>query len=328
MKHKLLMFIFILAISTQVAYSQNDALLNDTLLIDDISIGVKPTKVDLPEEEVVEIVEEGAFSRFLSYMRGRSKIGFNFAPCISLNALSSTANSLVKLDSVHSVLARVLPHAEDSDEYVLTQEFHVNAVAKTFGFSLYYDFTVLPFMSVSAAVGFANVGMGLEQIQYLDYVDNTPTDIGISTYDFYHRTLSYSLGVKFFPSKQAPWGFYVMPKLGGLYVEATGRLTIGVGMEDSFDISMLYASSYGFYASVELGYNWQLFPNKTKDWPVEIGIDVGFIDLGYYFVPWSTKILENSIVTAVVNDDVLEKYSWLSNIQALILPRLAFTVKF
>ncbi len=300
-KSNLLILLLIFSISIQSLHSQD----------------ITPLDIDIDIS-----IEENKSNAFLTYMQGRSKIGVNIAPNILLHSLALIGNGLVKNSSIASTLESILPHAEEED---VVSEFSLKSKSATWGLSLYYDFTVLDYMAVSFDIGFADASISLEQIQYITYADNT-TDKGLTDYNATFRTLSYSLGVKFFPWKQAPWGFYIMPKIGGTYVEMIGLVNLTTESDDnSFQYPIAYTSGHGIYASAEIGWNIKVFGGKDSS--VEFGIDVALLDLGYYFVPWASSLISNLDGGGFIPDNISE-YLWASNIRAMLLPRLGFSIRF
>ncbi len=306
MTNKLLALFLIFFICTKLLYSQDNI------------------EFDMYRDNSELRIEEASSNAFLSYMQGRSKVGINFSANILMHSFGFIGDLIVKMDSVSSTLIDILPH---SDEASVLTEFNIKTRGATWGLSINYDFTVLPFATLSFEVGFINASFSLEQIQYITY-SNSSTDRGLTDYNFSYRVLPYSIGMKFFPWQQAPWGFYIMPKLGGTYVEIVGNVSASVDSDNTvIELPIVYTSGHGFYASAEIGWSFKLFPNMSKNWAVEIGIDIALFDIGYYFMPWSTGLINNLDGGGYLPDDI-SQYLWALNIRAILLPKLGFSIKF
>ncbi len=167
-------------------------------------------------------------------------------------------------------------------------------------------------------------------------LDGDLDDINISL-DLSYTLFEASLGAKFFPKKKAPYGFYLMPKIGFTYAH------VGVNYSTDTDIMKDYVndmlveqgldlplegSAWGLYTSLEMGWQVQLGKNLTKDWPVHFGLDIVLLDVGYYVIPWATGILAHEMVSNMIGDDLLSNYGWAANIRFAFMPKLAFTISF
>lgn len=334
MRNKLLVLFLMLLIFVRGAYSQDNGNVATTISVDGplsvspagiSGVGISDTSSILDSSDSFgSSTKEKKPNAFIAYMKGRNKVGINLAPNISMYGASFIGNKIVKSDTVSSFLTDVLPHSEDDS---VVPEFNIRVKGATWGLSLYYDFTVLSFMSISFEAGFVNASFSLEQVQYITYSDGD-TDIGLTDYNLTYRILPYSIGVKLFPWQQAPWGFYLMPKFGGTCIEIVGNVTASVASSDmAFELPIAYTSGHGFYTSLEIGYNVKLFPNMSKNWGVEIGIDIALLDIGYYFGSWATGLIDNLDGGGFLPESV-SKYLWASNIRAIVLPKLGFSVKF
>lgn len=165
-------------------------------------------------------------------------------------------------------------------------------------------------------------------------------DLDISL-DLKYKFVESSLGLKFFPAKKAPYGFYLMPKIGFTYVD----VNIDVSAPDSLKSTIaeqvegflgddlpIGGSAWGVYTALEMGWQIQIGKNITKDWPVDFGIDVVLLDIGYYAIPWATGALANEMVQNYLDSfgvsGYLDDYRWATNLRLAFLPKIAFTVRF
>ncbi len=314
--NKLLVSILMLFVFTQALYSQDNIAVSE-------NVGIDVFATDIATTEKTPNAFISAMQNVWGYMEGRSKVGVNVAQSVVMNSLVLIGDGVVQRDSVASSIIGVL----GGDPDLVVADFNLKTKGATWGLSLYYDFTIFDYMVVSIEAGFSTANVSLEQVEYNTYSDGS-TDKTLSDYNLSYRALPYSFGVKFFPWKKAPYGFYVMPKIGGTYIEMVGRVDISADSNDD-ELGMLiaYTSGSGVYMSVELGWNIELFPNKGKDWPVHMGIDIGFIDLGYYVVPWATGTINNLDNAGFISESI-SKYLWASNIRALVLPKIGFSIRF
>ncbi len=242
-------------------------------------------RVKIAEDNITDVIVEGIENPFLRYMKGKSRIGLNFAPNIPIYGLPMLLGTAQKF----------IPAAS---EY----EVGLKVPSGSFSMIFSYDLAVLPFMALSFEGGFAFAGLRGE--------------FGGENYDFDYETIPYSFGLKFFPGQKAPWGFYLLTKVGGTYVNLSGSAVAQAGGSES-------VSGHGIYAALELGWHIQLFPTMGKNWPVQIGLDIGLFDFGYYFVPWATDI---SQLPQIANS--VSGYEWAMNIRAVFLPRLGISIRF
>ncbi len=164
--------------------------------------------------------------------------------------------------------------------------------------------------------------------------ENIAFDIGL-TYAF----VDHSLGLKFFPGKRAPWGFYVMPKIGISYINISAYCDLDVDdalfdvlaesgadfNKNDFPLNETLIEGWGAYAGLELGWQIQLAPTLTKDWPVEIGLDIALFDFGYYFY-WSDSLAQLAIKDMIPSE--FEDFSWALNLRGTFLPRFAVSIRF
>lgn len=236
--------------------------------------------------------EEKKENKAWAYMKGRSLFGLNFGPTLYAGVFDSIIGStIIPLDDMLT----------EGGADITGKDMKRKHWAFGLGFS--YDFAPLDFMSVGLDIGFA-VGefeVALNKVKY--------------------STIPWSLNVKFFFYKKAPFGFFLSPRLGGTAFSVTGswadaEVSQKVGGETRF------RSHGGFYMSLELGWRIQLFPKRGADWPVQVGIDVSLFDIGYYVAPWSSTIFNNNLFSE------MNSYKKLFNIRALILPRFGITLRF
>ena len=243
------------------------------------------SRVTIAEDNVFSVVNENIENPFLRYMKGKSRIGMNFAPNMSIYGLPMLLTTAQKF----------IPAAAGAD-------VGLKVPSGSFSMMFSYDFAVLPFMALSFEAGFASAGLR--------------GTYGGENYNFDYDTIPYSFGLKFFPGQKAPWGFYLLTKIGGTDVNLSGEAVAMAGGSDTI-------SGHGIYAALELGWHVQLFPNMGKYWPVQIGLDIGLFDLGYYFVPWATEIAQLPQIA-----DSISSFEWALNIRAVFLPRLGISIRF
>lgn len=224
------------------------------------------------------------------YMHGRSLFGINFGPTLWAGIIDRIAGS--DLFPLGDMLTW-----EGAD---LTG-INVKKKHYVFGLGFSYDFAPLNFMSIGLDIGFS-VG----QMQVADYK--------ISFY-----TVPWSLNVKFFVYKKAPFGFFLSPRFGGTAFKAYGS-----GIEILANGVTELHSHGGFYLSLELGWRIQLFPKRGANWPVQAGIDISLFDIGYYVAPWGNPL------SKITQFESIEKFNihTIRNIRMLLLPRLGITLRF
>ncbi|MEI0446895.1 hypothetical protein R4J03_07525 [Brachyspira intermedia] len=128
-------------------------------------------------------------------------------------------------------------------------------------------------------------------------------------------TVPWSLNVKFFFWRNAPFGFFLSPRFGGTALSISGSALEAGGLSDIY-------SHGGFYMSLELGWRIQLFPKTGANWPVQVGIDISLFDIGYYVAPWTSPLF------AVSHLNSFKEYESFANIRALLLPRIGITLRF
>ena len=136
-----------------------------------------------------------------------------------------------------------------------------------------------------------------------------------------YSTIPWSLNVKFFFFKKAPFGFFLSPKFGGTAIRVNASWA-DTEVSQKVSGETRFRSDGGFYMSLELGWRIQLFPKRGANWPVQVGIDISLFDIGYYVAPWGPTIFNNNSFTE------LSGYQKFLNIRALILPRLGITLRF
>ncbi len=287
--------------------------------------------------------KESSFNAFLEYMKGKSRISFNFVPNIPIYGVPFILDiGISQIDLVGEANYEIgdpvefitdlynydgsLGEIPDNGDIITQIDTHFKAKDGSFGMSFSYDFTPLAFMGVSVDVGFSlgglkgSVDLHLEEGYSLWFQGVTLVPVRLS---LDYRVVSYSLGLKFYPNKNAPYGFYLMPKLGATFI----NIDI-LGDENVFEFLDDYdfpsgLTSTGVYASVELGWHIHLLPNLTKELPIEIGLDIALCDIGYYFVPWTGELASTSVVEQMCSD-----YPWLLNIRAMILPKIGVSIRF
>lgn len=231
-------------------------------------------------------IGEPTGNAFLDYMHGRSLFGINFGPTLYAGLLdigiglyeSSVQTSINDISS------------GQANNYIDTQLKHY-----AFGLGFSYDFAPKDFMTIGLDIGFA-VG-----------------EAKIDRYNITFYTVPWSLNVKFFFWRNAPFGFFLSPRIGGTALSISGNAFREGGMSDIY-------SHGGLYLSVELGWRIQLFPKTGANWPVQIGIDISLFDIGYYIVPWSESIFSNF--------SEFKNFENFANIRALLFPRIGITLRF
>lgn len=217
------------------------------------------------------------------YMHGRSLIGINFGPTLWAGLFDIAVG--IGKSAVEGML--------ESPESGGFKHF-------AFGLGFSYDFAPLNFMTVGFDIGFAvgNIKLGENKISF--------------------STVPWSLNVKFFFWKKAPFGFFLSPRFGGTALSVSGSVP------DLGHNNIKISSHGGFYMSLELGWRIQLFPKRGANWPVQAGIDISLFDIGYYVAPWTSSIFNNNIF----NLDGIKSYEKFANIRALLFPRLGITIRF
>lgn len=223
--------------------------------------------------------EEKKENKAWDSVKGRSLLGINFAPTLYAGIFNLMVDT-VKLS---------------------VETFGTTANLKNYAFGLgfSYDFAPLNFMSVGLDIGFS-----IGEIKS-----------GEDRLSFY--TIPWSLNVKFFVFKKAPFGFFLSPRIGGTAVsmKSYGPNIAANGFNGFY-------SQGGFYLSFELGWRIQLFPKRGADWPVQVGIDISLFDIGYYVAPWT------SAMTSTQEFASLKQFEKFLNMRLLLLPRLGITLRF
>ena len=236
--------------------------------------------------------EEKKENKAWAYMKGRSLFGLNFGPTLYAGVFDRVIGStLIPLDDMLT-----------SGGANLTEK-DMNRKHWAFGLGFSYDFSPLNFMSVGLDIGFA-VG-----------------EIQIAGSKVNYSTIPWSLNVKFFFFKKAPFGFFLSPKFGGTAIRVNASWA-DTEVSQKVSGETRFRSDGGFYMSLELGWRIQLFPKRGANWPVQVGIDISLFDIGYYVAPWGPTIFNNNSFTE------LSGYQKFLNIRALILPRLGITLRF
>ena len=236
--------------------------------------------------------EEKKENKAWNYMKGRSLFGLNFGPTLYAGVFDRIIGStIIPFDEMLTSAGADLTGRD------------MNRKHWAFGLGFSYDFAPLDFMSVGFDIGFAvgEVEVSLNKVKY--------------------STIPWSLNVKFFFFKKAPFGFFLSPRFGGTAIRVTSSWT-DAEVSQNVGGETRFRSDGGFYMSLELGWRIQLFPKRGADWPVQVGIDVSLFDIGYYVAPWTSTIFNNTLFTEISG------YQKLFNIRALILPRLGITLRF
>ncbi len=233
------------------------------------------------------------------YMHGRSLIGINFGPTLWAGLFDIGVGMVGKpIERIETIIRDTIQNVSGVNVGSVLGNFKHFA----FGLGFSYDFAPLNFMSIGLDIGFAvgNIRMGEYKISF--------------------STVPWSLNVKFFFWKKAPFGFFLSPRFGGtaLSVSASGQNIESIGY------NKLYSHG-GFYMSIELGWRIQLFPKRGTNWSVQAGIDISLFDIGYYVAPWTSSILKTLNMESL---DFLGSYDKLVNIRALLFPRLGITIRF
>ncbi|WP_295157067.1 hypothetical protein [uncultured Brachyspira sp.] len=230
-------------------------------------------------------IGEPTGNAFLDYMHGRNLFGINFGPTLWAGLLDIGVGLMER--TVQDTISDMA-----GNNYIDTKLKHY-----AFGLGFSYDFAPLNFMTVGLDIGFS-VG-----------------EIKMDKYNISFSTVPWSLNVKFFFRKKAPFGFFLSPRIGGTALSLSGQALKEAGYADIY-------SHGGFYFSLELGWRIQLFPKMGANWPVQVGIDISLFDIGYYVSPWSSPIFENPEFSQ------FKDFQVFSNIRALIFPRLGVTLRF
>lgn len=251
------------------------------------------------------------YGRFL----GRNAIGVNVSPIIY--------STLVSV-GMEYFLPRLI---NEQTKNKIPIKNHVQVKSFSVALSFNYEFVIFPFMSAAVDMGFANGNSTM----YAREHSPSPSmgamfDANIS---MKYKVFSWSVGTRFYTGKRAPFGFFLYPKIGGMLMnlqlhgynsfEFDGEelnLT-AITQTNTYDIKV---QQHGMYASLELGWRIQLFPNRGANWKVQPAIDISLFDIGYYFIPW----LNNEILDVASARDLQQYF----NIRFLILPRIGFTIRF
>lgn len=233
-------------------------------------------------------IGEPTGNKFLDYMHGRSLFGINFGPTLYAGLLD------IGIGMMEPTVSQLINDftGGQADQYIDTKLKHY-----AFGLGFSYDFAPVNFMTVGLDIGFA-VG-----------------EVKMDKYSVSFNTVPWSLNVKFFFWKNAPFGFFLSPRIGGTALSISGNALREAGYNDIY-------SHGGLYLSVELGWRIQLFPKTGADWPVQVGIDISLFDIGYYVAPWSSSIFEIPELAQ------FKQYSVYANIRALLFPRIGITLRF
>ncbi len=227
------------------------------------------------------------------YMHGRSLFGINFGPTLWAGVIDQIAGSdLFPLENMLTTGGADLTGKDMKKKHY------------AFGLGFSYDFAPLNFMSIGLDIGFS--------VGQMQVADNKVS----------FHTVPWSLNVKFFVFKKAPFGFFLSPRFGGTAFKASGT-----GIEILANGTTELRSHGGFYLSLELGWRIQLFPKRGADWPVQAGIDISLFDVGYYAAPWANPL---SKITQFETEEELKKFKihTIRNIRMLLLPRLGITIRF
>ncbi len=292
MKNKLLVFVLLFLLATQIAYTEDNT-------------------------TAIENIEESSTNIFLeyvegiwSYMQGKNRFGLNFAPNIHIYALPTIADSYSKTSGLDDGIAEMLKDEVMSSVDSTDFDLKIKSKAGSFGMTFYYDFVIYPFMSISLDAGFFYGSLSIDLDMLGFNADGSSSMAMTANVDGRYKIIPYSIGVKFYPMKSAPYGFYIMPQLGGAYVDIS---TDVVAIENSFQtVDLSYdISGHGVYLGFELGWNVELFKELTADLPIDVSLDIGILDFKYYIKPWLTG-----------NDNAL------LNLAGSFLPRLGFSVVF
>ncbi|WP_157150741.1 hypothetical protein [Brachyspira sp. SAP_772] len=237
-------------------------------------------------------IGEKTGNAFLDYMHGRSLFGINFGPTLYAGIFDNLINVL-NIDQI------VTAGGGDTTGQDLRTKHYA------FGLGFSYDFAPLDFMTVGLDIGFSvgEISGGGNKITF--------------------STIPWSLNVKFFFWKNAPFGFFLSPRFGGTALRANGY---GPNI-DANGVTSLYSNG-GFYLSLELGWRIQLFPKMGADWPVQIGLDISLFDLGYYVVPWASSIFNVPYFSSTEPFASLARNSIFANVRLLVLPRIGITLRF
>ncbi|WP_157150742.1 hypothetical protein [Brachyspira sp. SAP_772] len=235
-------------------------------------------------------IGEKTGNAFWDYMHGRSLFGINFGPTLYAGIFDNVNTSLVYTFDIYKIFT-----SGGGD----TAVGNFNSSHYAFGLGFSYDFAPLNYMTVGLDIGFSvgELKSGVDRITF--------------------STIPWSLNVKFFFWKNAPFGFFLSPRIGGTALRVNGY---GPNIEAT-GITSLYSHG-GFYLSLELGWRIQLFPKTGANWPVQVGIDISLFDWGYYVAPWTSPIFEIPQFSSL---SVLKVFA---NIRALILPRIGITLRF
>ena len=233
-------------------------------------------------------IGEPTGNKFLDYMHGRNLFGINFGPTLYAGLFN------IGVGIVESTIQSTINNMTQgqANNYIDTKLKHY-----AFGLGFSYDFAPLDFMTAGLDIGFS-VGQ-----------------IKMDRYDISFSTVPWSLNVKFFFGKTAPFGFFLSPRIGGTAVSISGSALREAAISDIYSYG-------GLYLSLELGWRIQLFPKTGADWPVQVGLDISLFDIGYYVAPWSSPIFELSQFSQ------FKQYEAFANVRALFLPRIGITLRF
>lgn len=181
---------------------------------------------------------------------------------------------------------------------------NTHEMSKDYAFSISLDIRITKRTALSADIGYAKM------------------DAKISESYFKVKALPWSVGIKIFPGAKGLSGFFLYPKVGGISSTLTGDHR-GNPMTLNGENNI---KQHGIYGSMELGWRIKLFPNASANWPIRIGMDISLLDIGYYFTPWNSKMVDTirKYQPGIFRDD----RKWHNRMKLDILPRIGFSIIF
>ena len=160
------------------------------------------------------------------------------------------------------------------------------------------------FGSMSSGSPLSVFGIGLGAGYEYAFTDFMTLGVDMNVYyidlDVHSQVMfDWDIGAKFFVANRAPIGFFLEPKIGGIYIEAFG---------DTENINM-----YTTTLTVELGWRFLLFKESGKDWNTKFAIDFSLVEFGYQNLSYASE-----------SDHGLKENAFFY----ALIPTLAFTVLF
>lgn len=162
------------------------------------------------------------------------------------------------------------------------------------------------------------LGLGLSY----EYAFTRSITVGLDTrvmhmnVDIFSMTMfDWNISFKMFVNGKRPEGFFIEPKIGGLYVHS--------------DVGNEAISYYSTLITAEIGWRFLLFKKSGKDWKVKYAIDFSLFEIGYQNISYAfgQKIDNSGLGSPIIvngDEDTVKRH----NIFGAFIPTLAFTILF